>query len=93
MSCEHEGVRFCYLLREKMRTLDVYRFQALITRAFTPIVIVFIISKTVYLYHVQLTLIGLICLRTPMIGLCFCDLFSFETDSTIQTFTQYREKA
>ena len=44
MSCEHGGMRFCYLLREKMRILDVYRFQALITRAFTPIVIVFIIS-------------------------------------------------
>lgn len=71
MGCEHGGMRFYYLLREKMRTLDVYRFQALITSALTPIVIVFIISETVYLYLVQLTLIGLICLCTPVVRLCF----------------------
>ena len=93
MSFEHGGMRFYYLLSEKMRTLAVYRFQALIRSALTPIVIVFIISQTVYLYHVQLTLIGLICLRTPLLRLCFYDLFSVVTDSTIQTFTQYREKA
>jgi hypothetical protein len=44
MSCEHGGMRFPYIVREKMRSLAVYRFQGFDRCVHAPIVILFLNS-------------------------------------------------